>query len=204
MALSDAELAEKAATGDQAAFESLMRLHEKHIYTLALRMSRNRDDALDLSQEIFLRAYRALPNFRGDSAFSTWLYRLAYNLCLDHSRKMKGRQEQPFTIPGQTEDWECPDLRYNPETEWEKKELRTAISNAIDQLAPDQRVIITMRELQNLSYHEIAETLSLPAGTVKSRLARARETLRETLVSTGNFFEAKPSKSVKKRGGEPS
>jgi len=199
----DPELVTRAAGGDPAAFESLVKTYEKSVYTLALRLSRNREDAFDLSQEIFLRVFRSLPGFKGQAAFSTWLYRLAYNICLDHARKTGRRREQPLTKPtedGSEQPMEWPDLRYSPEQQWEKKELRTAVAKAMERLTPDQRAILTLREIQNFSYDEIAAVLNLPPGTVKSRLARAREALREILISKGNFFESKPSKPTK--GGE--
>ena len=203
METTDSALALRAASGDRAAFEALVKAHEKSIYTLAFRMSRNREDAFDLSQEVFLRAYRALSGFKGQSAFSTWLYRLAYNLCLDHVRKMSRRQEVPLstkTEDGTEKSMEWPDLRYSPESNWEKQELRAAIADAMERLTPEQRAVLTLREIQSLSYDEIGEVLALPAGTVKSRLARAREALRVILLSKGNFFE--PESSNPNEGGE--
>ena len=199
----DAELAARAARGDRTAFEALVRAHEKDVYNLALRLSRSREDAFDLSQEIFLRVWRALPGFKGQAAFSTWLYRLAYNLCLDHARKTKRRREQPLVRQdedGTEQPMEWPDMRYSPESEWDKREMRAAIARAMEQLTPEQRAVLTMREIQGLSYDEIAEALRLPAGTVKSRLARARETLRLILTAGGNFFA--PGSSKQANGGE--
>ena len=183
----EAQLAALAAAGDKAAFEILVKNHEKHVYALALRLSRNREDAFDLSQEIFLRAYRTLSGFRGEASFSTWLYRLAYNLCLDYTRKMKKRCEQPLTYYVGEEEYEheWADFRYHPETEWEKQELRTAIAAAMEKISPEQRAILTLREIQGLAYDEIADILNLPTGTVKSRLARSREALRRILGATG-------------------
>lgn len=204
MSPNDAELAARAARGDKTAFEALVRAHEKDVYNLALRLSRSREDAFDLSQEIFLRVWRALPGFKGTAAFSTWLYRLTYNLCLDHARKAKRRREQPLVRQdgdGPEQPLEWPDLRYSPESQWDKRELREAIARAMHRLTPEQRAVLTLREIRGLSYDEIAEALRLPAGTVKSRLARAREALREILVSKGNFFDSKSSEQAK--GGEP-
>ena len=199
MDFSEAQLLERAAHGDQAAFEEIVKAHEKNVYTLALRMSHNREDALDLSQEIFLRVYKALPGFKGEASFSTWLYRLSYNLCVDHIRKVKRRNELPLTVhySDSTEEQEIdwPDARYNPESEWEKKELRESIALSMEKLTPEQRAILTFREIQGLSYDEIARTLKLSEGTVKSRLARAREALRKILVSKGNYFDSDSSKS---------
>ncbi|MCL2747097.1 MAG: sigma-70 family RNA polymerase sigma factor [Oscillospiraceae bacterium] len=205
--MDEARLIARAAGGDQGAFETLVKNYEKQVYSLALRMSRNRDDAYDLSQEVFLRVYRALPSFMGDSSFSTWLYRLSHNICLDHLRKTKRRRELPLTLPsedgGEERERDLPDTRYDPERQWEKKELQEAIAHAMGSLRPDQRAVLTLREIQGLSYDEIADVLALPAGTVKSRLARAREALREILISQGTYSPSETSKSSssKERGG---
>ena len=199
----DKTLVERARQGNQDAFEMLVRQYEKQVYTLTLRMSRNREDALDLSQEVFLRVYRALPSFRGEASFSSWLYRLTYNACLDHARKTKKRQELSLSR-WHDEDGEyetqLSDERFSPDKQWEKKERLQAIARAMDMLSPQHRAILTLREIQGLSYEEIALVLALPEGTIKSRLARAREALRNILTSRGNFFEQEPSNQDK--GGE--
>ncbi|MDR3207466.1 MAG: sigma-70 family RNA polymerase sigma factor [Oscillospiraceae bacterium] len=199
----ESEWVRQAAAGDRAAFEALARAYEKKVYSLALRMSHDREDAFDLSQDIFLKLYRTLPQFRGESAFSTWLYRLAYNVCLDFTRKRARRRELPLSPRPDGADSppaEWPDLRYAPENEYEKKELRAAVAQAMDDLSPEHRAVLTLRDIEGLSYEEIAEALTLPTGTVKSRLARAREGLRGILVAQGNFFAKETSKEAK--GGD--
>ncbi len=202
MESTESALVRQASEGDRKAFESLVRSYEKKVYTLAYRMSHNPDDAFDLSQEIFLRVYKSLAFFKGESSFSTWLYRLASNTCLDHVRKEKRRREQPLTVhrpDGEEHSLEWPDIRYSPESEFEKNELRQAIASAMQSLSPEHRAILTLRDIQGLSYEEISEALSLQAGTVKSRLARARESLRAVLVARGNFFESESSNPSKGR-----
>jgi RNA polymerase sigma-70 factor (ECF subfamily) len=193
----DRALAERAARGEEAAFEALVNAYQKRVYTLAFRMTHSREDAFDLSQEIFLRVYRALPRFKAESSFSTWLYRLASNVCLDHVRKAARRREQPMSAweeEGASQPVEWPDTRYSPEMVYEKTELREAVAEAMDQLTPEHRIILTLRDIERLSYAEIAAALDMGEGTVKSRLARARASLCRILTARGNFFEDRASK----------
>ncbi len=198
----ESTLVQQAASGDRDSFEILVKTYERKIYTLAYRMSRNPDDAFDLSQEVFLRVYKSLSFFKGESSFSTWLYRLASNVCLDHVRKEKRRREQPLVMlgdDGEEHSMDWPDMRFSPENAYERSELREAIDAAMAYLTPDHRAILTLRDIQGLSYDEISEALDLQEGTVKSRLARARETLRQLLLTRGNFFERESSNPSKER-----
>lgn len=195
-----------ARKGDTDAFEKLVRLYEKPVYNMALRFSGNPQDALDLSQEVFIRVYRSLPKFRGDSAFSTWLYRLVSNICIDHARKQARRMETPLVTQFDDADeqiLDIPDARYSPETEFEKQQLRESLNAALEQLSPEHRMIVLLREIGGLSYEEIAGTQGLEAGTVKSRLNRARASLKKALLRDGNIFETAPSNATKTgKGGE--
>ncbi|MDR0380944.1 MAG: sigma-70 family RNA polymerase sigma factor [Oscillospiraceae bacterium] len=193
----DRALVERAARGEEAAFEALVNAYQKRVYTLAFRMTHSREDAFDLSQEIFLKVYRALPRFKAESSFSTWLYRLASNVCLDHARKAARRREQPMSAweqEGESQPVEWPDMRYSPEAVYEKAELREAVAEAMDKLTPEHRIVLTLRDIERLSYAEIAAALELEEGTVKSRLARARAALCRILTAHGNFFENRASK----------
>lgn len=195
-------LVERAARGDHPAFAELVNTYQKRVYTLALRMSRNAEDAFDLSQEIFLRVYKSLTFFKGESSFSTWLYRLAYNACLDHARRAARRREQPLVTrdaDGEEHAADWADVRYSPEAAFEKTELREAIVAAMQRLTPEHRAILILRDIEGLSYAEIAEALELEEGTVKSRLARGRESLRRVLTGRGNFFEKETSNVSKER-----
>lgn len=183
----------RAKQGDQKAFEQLMRLYEKKVYSIALRMTGDAADAFDVSQDTFLRLYHTLNSYRGDSAFSTWLYRLTTNICLDHLRKRKRRRHYEMSLAEMSDRdqdalyADAPDSAHDPERVLEQSVLRGAIQDALDALSPDHRRILVMREIAGLSYAEIAAALELEPGTVKSRIARAREQTRETLLLSGNL-----------------
>jgi len=198
---SDLELVVRAADGDASAFEEIVRQYEKKIYTYALRMSGSREDAYDLSQEIFLRTYKSLPFFKKEARFSTWLYRIAANVCIDFFRKQKKVEQTPLIEEdenGQTER-EIPDRRFDPETELEKRQLRESLEKALECLSEPHRQMIVMRDINGLSYAEIAETLELEEGTVKSRIARARDSMRRLLLGSGNFSCHQASNRAERR-----
>ena len=182
----------KVLDGDKNAYEELVLANQKNIYNLAMKMTGNEDDALDISQEAFLKAYRQLGGFRGDSRFSVWLYRLTYNLCIDFLRKKPKAAVIPLTfqdVSGDVHDLELPDFRDLPEDKILRHETRKAISDGIDELGQDHREILIMREITGMSYGEIAEALGLSEGTVKSRLARARRSLVNILLEKGTFLQ---------------
>ena len=189
-AVTEQELVARAKAGDDEAFAQLMRDNEKRIYNLTLRMTGNPEDAMDLAQEAFLNAWRGLKFFKGDSAFSTWVYRLASNACIDFLRRQKRRQDISVPMPTYEDDDSQPDIpddRFLPEQELERQELRRAVLQGLEQLSLEHRQVLVMREINGLSYQEIADVLDLEAGTVKSRIARARISLRKILVESGNF-----------------
>jgi RNA polymerase sigma-70 factor (ECF subfamily) len=169
-------------------------------------MTGNENDALDIAQEAFLRAYTGLKSFRGDSRFSVWLYRLVYNLCVDFTRKKQRTPVSPLTYiddDGEPMDIEIPDTRYAPENVAEKRELREAVSRGIDALPPRHKEILVMREVTGLSYEDIASALDISEGTVKSRLSRARQNLAALLSQYGTFFSEsrhRGMEEVKERG----
>ena len=204
MTQTERELVSRARAGDTAAFEQLMLDNQDRVYTLCLRMTGNREDALDLAQEAFLNAWRGLPSFQGNSSFSTWVYRLASNACIDFLRKRKRRQqgESPHSL----DDEEAPlpepaDPRGSPEEELERRELRRAVERGLQALPDHHRQVLVMRELSGMSYQEIGAVLDLDLGTVKSRIARARLALKKFLVQEGNFSPETPSKQTKSRRG---
>ena len=189
-AVTEQELIARAKAGDDEAFAQLMRDNEKRIYNLTLRMTGNPEDAMDLAQEAFLNAWRGLKFFKGDSAFSTWVYRLASNACIDFLRRQKRRQDISVPMPTYEDDDSQPDIpddRFQPEQELEQRELRQAVLQGLEQLSHEHRQVLVMREINGLSYQEIADVLDLEAGTVKSRIARARISLRKILLEGGNF-----------------
>lgn len=176
--------------GEPELFELLVVEHQKIVYNLALRMLRHPEDAQDCAQEAFIKAYRSLPLFRGDAAFSSWLYRLTTNVCLDFLRKKKRREEQSLTFEdeqAQPLEYAVADERFDPQQELEKKELRRAVRQGLEELPEDFREVILLREVAGLSYEEIGRQLSLEPGTVKSRLFRARKKLAHYLTAGGNI-----------------
>ncbi len=197
---SEKALVQKAKAGDRDAFAALVSAYEGKIYNLALRYLGNREDAMDASQEVFLRVFRFLPGFQEESGFSTWIYRIGVNVCKDMLAKRTRRGELPLEVPDEDEDYrtaEVADSRYDPEAITEQADLRQTLAEAIAQLPQQQREMIVLRDIQGLSYEEIGQVLSLEAGTVKSRLSRARENLRKKLLQSGNIFGVSPSKLSK-------
>jgi len=180
----DAEqlLIQRAQKGDHEAFAALVTEHQRYIYDLALRVLKNEEDALDLAQETFVRAWTALPNFRGQSQFRTWLYRIVTNLCYNRLPNLRRSlndlgddviSELPETDPAFD----------NPARGLESRELRSYLHKAIDDLDENYRLLISLRYQNELSYEEIASMLNLPLGTVKTGLFRAKEQLRRALES---------------------
>jgi RNA polymerase sigma factor (sigma-70 family) len=193
------ELIRRAQKGDTAAFGLLVQKHETKIYTLMLRMTRNPEDAKDLAQESFLLAYRKIHTFRMESSFSTWLCRLASHLCIDFLRREKRRREQmPQT--SWERGMETADQRGEPQAKLEQAERKRALERGIEKLSEDHRQVLLLREIGGLSYEEIGAVLKLEPGTVKSRLARARRSLRDILREDGNFFDHLSSKQTTGKG----
>ena len=193
-------LVRRVQSGELDAFEDLVRAHEKTVYNLALRMTGNPQDAEDMAQEAFLKAYRSLPDFRGESKFSVWLYRIVSNVCLDHLRKQSRRPASSLTVEdgeGEQQQLDVPDESASPERLLEQKLTREAVQKGLARLPAEQRQILLLREIRGMSYEEIGETLGLEAGTVKSRIFRARKHLCAWLLEDGNIPDAYASKLTK-------
>jgi len=173
-------LIQRARNGDQDAFAALVGEHQRYVYNLALRLLKNEDEALDLAQETFVRAWTALPNFRGQSQFRTWLYRIVTNLCYNRLPNLRRSlndlgDDVIAELPGTDTAFD------NPARGFESRELRLYLHSAIDGLDENYRLLISLRYQNEMSYEEIAQMLNLPLGTVKTGLFRAKEQLRRVL-----------------------
>ncbi|MBR5113678.1 MAG: sigma-70 family RNA polymerase sigma factor [Oscillospiraceae bacterium] len=191
----ESELIAAVLAGDADSFEPLVLEYQKKIYNLALRMTGDDDDAFDCAQDAFVKAFVSLKDFRGESAFGSWLYRLACNVCLDFLRREKRRGVVSLTV--ENEELDIADLRFLPEDELERTELRDAINTALSRLPATARQMIVMRDVSGLSYAEIGRMLDLELGTVKSRIARAREKLVKILSEDETFCTRAASKKRK-------
>ncbi|NLH01420.1 MAG: sigma-70 family RNA polymerase sigma factor [Clostridiales bacterium] len=193
-------LVSKAQRGDTVSFEKLVLENQTKVYNLALRMVGNEEDAFDMSQEAFIKAYNSLGSFRGDSRFSVWLYRLTTNVCLDFLRAESRRNHTSLTFlsdEDEEKELEIPDDRFSPETAAEKKELREELGRGLMSLPEEYRLILLLREINGLSYEEISKALSLEEGTVKSRIFRARKRLCAILSAQGNISKKQSSNRAK-------
>jgi len=182
----DAALIERSRAGDVAAFEPLVEKYRQRVWRLAYNLLRDREEAWDVAQEAFIRAYQALPSFRGQSAFYTWLYRIVMNVAADRARARGARGRAFGTERVPEEDWErvLPDRGRedeSPDAVAARHEQRQKIMRALDTLPEHHRRIVVLSDLEGLSYREIADTLEIPMGTVMSRLHNARKRLREAL-----------------------
>jgi RNA polymerase sigma-70 factor (ECF subfamily) len=181
----DQELVLRAQGGDQRAFELLVVKYERRIARLLSRMIRDQSEIEDVSQEAFIKAYRALPSFRGESAFYTWLYRIAINTAKNHLSTL-GRRPV-LSAEYEDEDGDSVDAAslvpdfHTPETELSNKQIVSTVNEAVDALPEELREAITLREMDGMSYDEIAAAMDCPIGTVRSRIFRAREAIANRL-----------------------
>ena len=174
----DKELVKRVQQGDKKSFDLLVLKYQNRIIKLVSRYVREQSDALDIAQEAFLKAYRALPNFRGDSAFYTWLYRIAINTAKNHIVSLSRRPPEAHLENADGEAIALEELQRdidNPEHLLLADEIKETILAAMNKLPEDLRVAITLREVEGLTYEEIAEAMDCPIGTVRSRIFRARE-----------------------------
>ncbi len=186
VAARDLAWVEAARTGDRQAFGQLVEAYQQRVYSLAFGIVRNREDAWDVAQEAFVKAYRSLDRFQGNSAFYTWLYRITYNLSIDHLRAKNRREmvdisenrkmEKVLAESGQNR------MDAQPEKMADRKELSRVLKDAMAKLSDKHRAIIVLREVEGLAYEEMAEVLGISKGTVMSRLFHARQNLK-TLLS---------------------
>lgn len=192
MQQTDEILIEKSKNGDLEAFELLVRRYESKVYTVAYRFLGNHADASDLAQETFLRLYQALPRFRGDSSFMTWLYHITANACRDEIR----RQQRYHVVSLDAETGnngtqaisQVPSRAPSPEEAAEQKEFNEVVQLCLNNLSEEHRLVLVMREIQDMSYEEIANVLKCSLGTVKSRLSRARQAFKEKFSVQKELF----------------
>jgi RNA polymerase sigma-70 factor (ECF subfamily) len=178
--ISDAECVRRVQRGETETFEILVRRHEKTIFNLVYRMLGDYDDAAETAQEVFLSAYRAIGQFRGDANFSTWLYRIALNHATTRRKSTSSRQRRLVPI----DDTELVnDVEPGPAESFEKKEVRERVQLALNELEPEDAMVILLRDLQDIAYEDVARLLDIPVGTVKSRLHRARQALKARLTA---------------------
>jgi len=181
---SDSQLVARVQKGEKAAFNLLVLKYQSRIVNLVSRFVRNQADALDVTQEAFIKAYRALPNFRGESAFYTWLYRIAVNTAknfLAVQTRRSSDYEQEYSEIEQFEGNEALKEHSTPEHLLLTEEIQATVISAIENLPDDLRTAITLREIDGLSYEEIAGVMDCPIGTVRSRIFRAREAVDQVL-----------------------
>jgi RNA polymerase sigma-70 factor (ECF subfamily) len=183
----DIELVKQTLRGDKEGFEKLVYLYQDKVYSLCYRYSGNEEDAFDLAQEAFIKAYRSLSTFKGKSRFSTWLYRVTTNVCLDElRRRRRDIQSQSLDQPVTGSDGEMNriilDESQSIDTWYETKEQAEYIQSLLNELKPDHRMVLLLKDIMELSYEEISQVLNISTGTIKSRLSRARDLLRRKLL----------------------
>lgn len=186
--IDETKLIDQVLQGDNDAFAQLVEAYQDRVHGLCLRMVSDREDAQDLAQEAFVKAWRGLKFYKHEAAFSTWLYRLTSNVCIDFLRQKKRRSALSLTSAEEEEQIDIPDPSPQPEELVMQQQRKEAVAEAMSQLEDEFRLVLTLRVVQERSYEEIAEIMDLKVGTVKSRLARAREKLRKILMKNGNDF----------------
>jgi RNA polymerase sigma-70 factor, ECF subfamily len=177
--IGDAECVKRVQRGDTQSFEILVRRHQNTTFNLIYRFLGDYDEATETAQEVFLSAYRSIQQFRGDANFTTWLYRIAFNHASSRRKSLNSKLQRQVALE---DDVVLVDCGENPESSAERKEIQRCVQQALNSLDGDDAQIILLRDLQDVSYEDIAQTLDVPVGTVKSRLHRARQALRISLA----------------------
>ena len=191
---SDKDLVPLLKSKDIKAFDTFVSEYEKKIYSYAYGFSLNRDDALDITQEVFIKVYKNIDKFKENSSLSTWVYRITSNVCIDYARKNKNNKNISITDENIEFINQIPDNASCTDEIIENRELSDELVNSLNKLDADSKQIVVMRDILGLSYSEIAEILKLEDGTVKSRIARSRKKLRDILIHIRNKSASVPSK----------
>ncbi len=179
--LNDPVILDRFKNGDKSAFEEIVLTYQDNIYSLCCYMLGDTDTANDAAQETFLKAYQNLKNFRPNASIYTWLYRIAVNTCIDYKRKSTFETRFPHTTNDTSLIEEQPSVDPSPEKSYESKQITDALNKALNKLSLKLKTIIVMKEVEGLSYEEIADILDISIGTVKSRISRAREELKKLI-----------------------
>jgi RNA polymerase sigma-70 factor, ECF subfamily len=177
--IGDAECVKRVQRGDTQSFEILVRRHQNTTFNLIYRFLGDYEEATDTAQDVFLSAYKSIQQFRGDATFSTWLYRIAFNHASSRRKSLNSKLQRQVALE---DDMVLVDCGADPETSAQRKEVQQCVQQALNSLDVDDAQIILLRDLQDVSYDDIAQTLDVPVGTVKSRLHRARQALRANLL----------------------
>ena len=189
----DKRLIVKSQNGDITAFEKLIESYQKKVFNIALGIIGNYDDASELAQEVFIKIYKSINSFKGDSSFSTWIYRITTNVCLDEIRKRKKAYtvslDEDIELKEGNVNRQIADERYTPHENFERKEINKVLRDSIAKLPEDQKIAVVLRDIQGFSYDEIAKYTNCSLGTVKSRINRARQNLRSIINENRELFD---------------
>lgn len=204
MDATEKRLIELSVSGDIEAFETLIQSHQKKVYNIALRMTKNHEDAQELAQDAIVRAFTSIGKFRGDSSFSTWLYRITMNVCTDFLRKRSKAvlisMEQGAVANDNQQAIQIEEEAPGPDELAEKNQLKKLVRDAMDSLSDEHRQVLIFRDIMDMSYKEIADTLNVNEGTIKSRINRARAGLKKIIMQRSELFQDYVVK-YKRKGG---
>lgn len=189
--VNDEEIVKRVKSGDIDAFEELIAKYEKRVFSLIYNMLKNDNDIEDIAQEVFVKVYRNIDKFHGNSSLYTWIYRITTNLCLDYIKKQKSviYIDEKLQLDDGEVELQLPSEEKLQDELYEEKELKQKLEKAIAKLQDKQRIMIVLRDIKGLSYEEISEILEMKLGTVKSQINRARLKLKEILEKDGTFLD---------------
>lgn len=189
--MTDEELVEDVKKGNIDAFEDIVKKYENKVYGIVFHMMKNQNEVEDLAQEVFLKVYKNLDRFKGDSSLYTWIYKITVNLCLDELKKRKNiiYLDEKINVEDGEIDKELPSNERSQEELYEDKELKENLHRCINKLPDKQKIMIVLRDIKGFSYDEIAKITNNKIGTVKSQINRARLKLKELLDKEGTFLE---------------